>query len=156
MALGAVLATSLFPGQAVGLIGELGAGKTVLIKGLCSALGIREAEVHSPTYTLVHHYLGGSLEVFHADLFRLNGEAECNELELLPPPEHAIAVLEWIDRIGPGLEKRVDFIITLAILDETEREVRLWSRSELPGPLRTFLSEQGDHIGARARTRLAG
>src|ERR1043166_2837659 len=57
-------------GWVIGLSGELGAGKTQLVKGLARGLGI-VARVHSPTFTLVNEYGGGRLRLFHLDLYRL-------------------------------------------------------------------------------------
>jgi len=58
------------PGLVIGLSGDLGAGKTQLVKGIARGLGIT-AQVHSPTFTLVNEYGGGRLRLFHLDLYRL-------------------------------------------------------------------------------------
>ena len=70
---------SCAPGDAIALIGELGAGKTTFTTGLVTALGGGDA--HSPTFSLVHQY-PGRLIVWHADLYRLEREAELIELGL--------------------------------------------------------------------------
>ena len=62
-------------GWVIGLSGDLGAGKTQLVKGLARGLGIA-ARVHSPTFTLVNEYGGGRLRLFHLDLYRLETRAQ--------------------------------------------------------------------------------
>lgn len=74
-ALGAQLAERLSPGDVVVLSGEVGAGKTTLIRGACRALGI-EGPITSPTFTIGHRYQGGRLPVSHLDLYRLQGLAD--------------------------------------------------------------------------------
>ena len=71
-ALGAELAERLGPGDVVVVSGEVGAGKTTLIRGACRALGV-ESPVTSPTFTIGHRYEGGRLPVAHLDLYRLEG-----------------------------------------------------------------------------------
>lgn len=74
-ALGASIATLLTPGDVVHLRGELGSGKTTLVRGACRALGV-EAAVTSPTFAIAHRYRGaGSVVVGHIDLYRLDGLA---------------------------------------------------------------------------------
>src|SRR6478609_5174466 len=70
-ALGAELAERLEPGDVVVVSGEVGAGKTTLIRGACRALGI-EGPVTSPTFTIGQRYEGGRLPIAHLDLYRLN------------------------------------------------------------------------------------
>lgn len=99
-AIGARLAGALRGGDAIALVGELGAGKTTLVAGLVAALGGGDA--HSPTFSLVHEYLGGSLIVWHVDLYRVERAAELRELgldELIGDPR-GIVVVEWADRFG--------------------------------------------------------
>ncbi len=69
-ALGARVAASLRPGDVVVVSGEVGAGKTTLIRGACRALGVSEP-VTSPTFTIGQRYLGGRLPISHLDLYRL-------------------------------------------------------------------------------------
>jgi len=85
-------------GLVIGLSGELGAGKTQLVKGLARGLGIA-ARVHSPTFTLVNEYSGGRLRLSHLDLYRLEsreqiigaGLEECLQSD-------GVAVIEWAER----------------------------------------------------------
>jgi tRNA threonylcarbamoyladenosine biosynthesis protein TsaE len=99
-ALGARLATLVRGGDAIALVGELGAGKTTFVHGLVHALGAGDA--HSPTFSLVHEYTGGRLVVWHADLYRIARAAELPELgldEVIGDPR-GIVVVEWADRFA--------------------------------------------------------
>jgi tRNA threonylcarbamoyladenosine biosynthesis protein TsaE len=82
-------------GQVIALSGEMGAGKTQLVKGLARGLGIA-ARVHSPTFTLLNIYRGGRLPLFHLDLFRLKTREEITAagLEEYFQPD-GVAVIEW-------------------------------------------------------------
>ncbi len=81
------------------LSGELGAGKTQLVKGIARGLGIT-ARVHSPTFTLVNEYAGGRLRLFHLDLYRLETPEQILSagLEEFLQPD-GVAVMEWAERI---------------------------------------------------------
>ncbi len=103
MALGEAWAREAFAGLVIGLTGELGAGKTHLVKGLARGLGVT-ARVTSPSFTLVHEYRDGRLPLFHLDLFRLETPAQVLaaglEEYLLDP--HGVTVVEWVERwLGP-------------------------------------------------------
>jgi len=86
-------------GWVIALSGELGAGKTQLVKGLARGLGI-PARVHSPTFTLVNEYAGGRLRLFHLDLYRLETHEQILSagLEEFLVPE-GVTVMEWAERI---------------------------------------------------------
>lgn len=75
-AFGEQLAKQLEPGDVVALHGDLGAGKTQLVKGACAALGIDPAAVSSPTFTIINEYHGGRLPVYHVDAYRVEDPAE--------------------------------------------------------------------------------
>jgi len=85
-------------GLVIGLCGDLGAGKTQLVKGLARGLGIT-ARVHSPTFALVNIYAGGRLALFHLDLYRLETRDQilaAGLAEYLEPP--GVTVIEWAER----------------------------------------------------------
>jgi tRNA threonylcarbamoyladenosine biosynthesis protein TsaE len=112
-ALGARVAARLQPGDVVVVSGDLGAGKTTLIRGACRALGIEEP-VTSPTFTIGQRYRGGRLPVSHLDLYRLES-LEGEDPALLDDYLGAdgVAFIEWpavgSDRLGrPALEIRLD------------------------------------------------
>jgi tRNA threonylcarbamoyladenosine biosynthesis protein TsaE len=99
-AAGARLAAALRGGDAIALVGELGAGKTVFVSGLVAALGGGDA--HSPTFALVHEYDRGRLIVWHADLYRIERAAELRELgldEAIGDPR-GVVIVEWADRFA--------------------------------------------------------
>jgi tRNA threonylcarbamoyladenosine biosynthesis protein TsaE len=103
-AIGAELAEGLAPGDVVLVSGELGAGKTTLIRGACRALGV-EGPVTSPTFTIGQRYRGRH-PVSHLDLFRLaslEGEDPGLVDDYLTPD--AIAFIEWPDAAEPSLER---------------------------------------------------
>lgn len=100
--LGEQIGAQLAGGEIILLDGPLGAGKTVLVKGLASALGIDPNEVTSPSFTLVNLY-AGRLPLFHIDLYRLDegaSAAHAVDLEDLLSNERAIIVMEWAHRLG--------------------------------------------------------
>lgn len=105
-ALGARLAGRLEPGDVVVVSGEVGAGKTTLIRGACRALGV-EGPITSPTFTIGQRYEGARLPVSHLDLYRLEGlENEDPALleDYLAP--NAIAFVEWPALAEPQLAGR--------------------------------------------------
>jgi tRNA threonylcarbamoyladenosine biosynthesis protein TsaE len=111
-ALGARIAERLRPGDLVLLSGDLGAGKTTLIRGACRALGVTEP-VTSPTFTIGQRYGGGRLPVSHLDLYRLadlEGEDPALLEDYLGPD--GVAFVEWpdagSDRLGrPAVQVRL-------------------------------------------------
>jgi tRNA threonylcarbamoyladenosine biosynthesis protein TsaE len=89
-------------GEILLLSGPLGAGKTILVKGICAALGIDEEEVTSPSFTLVNPY-AGRLQLYHIDLYRLDegaSAAHAVDLDELLADERAVIVIEWAERMG--------------------------------------------------------
>jgi tRNA threonylcarbamoyladenosine biosynthesis protein TsaE len=100
----AALAPLLRRGDTLLLEGPVGAGKTAFARALIGALqaaaGIPPEEVPSPSFTLVQTYAAGPLEIWHADLYRLSGPDECEELGLTEAFETAIVLVEWPDRLG--------------------------------------------------------
>lgn len=93
----------LLGGEILLLQGPLGAGKTILVKGICAALGINEDEVTSPSFTLVNPY-EGRLRLYHLDLYRLDegaSAAHAVDLDELLSDERSVIVIEWAERMGP-------------------------------------------------------
>ncbi|HEX8525686.1 tRNA (adenosine(37)-N6)-threonylcarbamoyltransferase complex ATPase subunit type 1 TsaE [Allosphingosinicella sp.] len=103
-ALGARLAAVLRPGDVVGLYGTLGAGKTTLARGILRGLGF-EGDVASPTFPIVLAYEPPDvrLPVWHVDLYRIEDEAEIEELGLDEAGSHAALLIEWPERLGAGV-----------------------------------------------------
>lgn len=86
-------------GWVIALSGDLGAGKTHLVKGIAQGLGIT-TRVHSPTFSLINQYRGGRLPLYHLDLYRLNSAAEVigAGLDLYLCEPDGVAVVEWAER----------------------------------------------------------
>jgi tRNA threonylcarbamoyladenosine biosynthesis protein TsaE len=124
-ALGAELAARLGPGDVVVVSGEVGAGKTTLIRGACRALGVEEP-ITSPTFTIGHRYEGGRLPVSHLDLYRL-GDLEGEEPALLDDylSPDAVAFVEWPAVAEPQLADRRVVPVRLAHAGGDSREVDL-------------------------------
>jgi len=113
--LGAALASLLGPGDTVLLRGELGAGKSALARAVIgAALDDPEAEIPSPSYTLINIYETARGPVWHADLYRLTGAAEeLEELGLDDALGVALVLVEWPERLGPALPaRRLDIALT--------------------------------------------
>ena len=124
--LGAEIARGLAPPAAVLLIGNLGAGKTTLAKGIVSGLGAAPAEeVSSPTFTLVHEYGEGAARVYHVDLYRLDDERDVATLgldEIFEKP--AVVLVEWGERF-PGLMPARRLEVHIAHTGDAAREIRI-------------------------------
>ena len=100
--LGVRLGQSLSGGEILLLNGSLGAGKTVLVKGIAHALEVDEDDVSSPSFTLVNPYQGRLL-LYHIDLYRLDegaSAAHAVDLDELLSDERAVIIIEWADRMG--------------------------------------------------------
>jgi tRNA threonylcarbamoyladenosine biosynthesis protein TsaE len=124
-ALGTRLAAQLEPGDVVVISGEVGAGKTTLIRGACRALGI-EGPITSPTFTIGHRYVGGRLPVSHLDLYRLeglDGEEPALLDDYLDPG--AVAFIEWPAVAEPRLAGRRIVPVRLTHAGGDSREVEL-------------------------------
>jgi tRNA threonylcarbamoyladenosine biosynthesis protein TsaE len=98
-AFGESLAAGLTGGEVFAFYGVLGAGKTQLVKGLARGLGYR-GDVTSPTFALVHEYIGGRLPIYHLDLYRMADEKEAARIGVEDYlPGDGVTVIEWPERI---------------------------------------------------------
>ena len=124
MAFAQQLAMDLQPGTVLGLVGDLGAGKTHFVKGLARGLG-SDATISSPTFTLVHEYESGSCPLYHFDFYRVDQLEEIVAIgweEYLD--ETGIIVVEWADRF-PELMPQETQWWQIEILDENTRRIKL-------------------------------
>ena len=121
--LGAAIAASVRPGDAVCLFGPLGAGKSTLARGLIRALTSPGEEVPSPTFTLVQTYDGPDFSIAHFDLYRLTDPSEVDELGLDEALDEGCAVIEWPERLEGRLPPtRLDVVLAP---DDEARTARL-------------------------------
>ena len=120
--LGAALASQLQAGDLVAVRGELGAGKTVLIRGACRALDVR-SRVTSPTFTIGHRY-SGSPDVAHLDLYRFESMSTAEWADIEPLLDGAITFVEWPD-VGLGFLPPARVAVTLSHVDEEHRHMEL-------------------------------
>lgn len=123
-AAGALLAACLQPGDMVGLVGDLGAGKTLFTQGVAVGLGLGpDVRVTSPTFTLINEYRGGRLTIYHADLYRLERESELDDIGLdeICRRGDGVVLVEWSDRL-PALP-RDHLLVSIAVAGPEERRV---------------------------------
>ena len=123
-ALGRALGRVVSPGDVVALHGELGSGKTQLVKGLVEGVGAADAaSVISPTFVLLQPYEGGSVSVFHVDAYRLSGVEEFYELGAWSLFSEGVTVIEWAERVARALPaERLEVELSHTSL-ESQREL---------------------------------
>lgn len=103
--------------------GDVGAGKTTLVKEYCKLIGVRE-NVNSPTYTLINQYKCNNKIVVHIDLYRVNNLIEINELGLFDYLENNLVIIEWPEIIL----NQIDFnytLITIKFIDKSHRKLSI-------------------------------
>lgn len=128
-ALGRRIAARLRPGDTVTLAGALGAGKTVLARGLIRHF-LPGEDVPSPTFTLVQTY-DGALPIWHVDLYRVKSAGELRELGLEEALERGVLLVEWPDRMGAALPTdRLDVVFE-GDDEGTDRDVKIIARGRL-------------------------
>ena len=116
-------AEGLVGGEIFALHGVLGAGKTQLAKGLARGLGF-QGDVTSPTFTIVHEYIGGRLPIYHIDLYRIKSEKEAIDIGLEEYlPSDGVTIVEWPERIASILPPDTRHW-ELEVVSLTERVIR--------------------------------
>jgi tRNA threonylcarbamoyladenosine biosynthesis protein TsaE len=129
IALGRSLVELLAPPKLVLLRGDLGAGKTTLVKGIASGFhAASEEDVTSPTFTLIHEYRAPAVNLFHLDLYRID---TARQLETLGIDDlisaNSVLLVEWGEKFA-RFERERDVEIVLERLGENDREIRINSR----------------------------
>ncbi|MCP4448575.1 MAG: tRNA (adenosine(37)-N6)-threonylcarbamoyltransferase complex ATPase subunit type 1 TsaE [Myxococcales bacterium] len=118
---GRSLAAILRAGDVIGLIGDLGAGKTLLTQGVAAGLGVPESvRVTSPTFSLINEYAGGRLPMVHVDLYRIEAEAELEHIgfeEILD--NSGVSSVEWCEKFPVLPEDHL--MVTIGIAGEGSR-----------------------------------
>jgi tRNA threonylcarbamoyladenosine biosynthesis protein TsaE len=119
-AVGARLAAKLNPGDVVTVAGELGTGKTTLVRGACHALGV-EGAITSPTFTIGHRYRG-RVDVSHLDLYRFAGVSPAEWGDLEPYFDGAVCFVEWPEA-GEGVLPPARFRLSLEHAGDDRRRI---------------------------------
>jgi tRNA threonylcarbamoyladenosine biosynthesis protein TsaE len=127
VALGRTLVELLTPPKLVLLRGDLGAGKTTLVKGIASAFNAAaEEDVTSPTFTLIHEYRGPSANIFHIDLYRIDTQRELDTLALDDlRSDDSILLIEWGEKFARFVRER-DVEIAIKPAGDTAREIAIF------------------------------
>ena len=129
IALGRSLSDLLTPPKLVLLRGDLGAGKTTLVKGIAEGFqAASQEEVTSPTFTLIHEYRGPRASLFHIDLYRIDTQRELETLALDDLiSSDSILLIEWGEKFS-RFERERDVEIALDKIADQERKIRVISR----------------------------
>ena len=132
--LGKKIGRNLHGGEIICLVGNLGTGKTHLIKGIAIGLGEDESgQVNSPTFALVNEYTGPDirLDVYHIDAYRLDSLAEFEMLGFDDMCyERSVVLIEWADKVEPVLRDLNCIEAKLTHVSETERKIELHNITE--------------------------
>jgi len=126
IALGRKLVDRLSPPKIVLLRGDLGAGKTTLVKGIAAGFhAAAEEDVTSPTFTLIHEYHGPSAKLYHIDLYRVDTARQLETLGLDDLiADNSVLLIEWGEKF-PRFERERDVEIALERVGENDRCIRL-------------------------------
>lgn len=126
IAIGRELASLLAPPNIVVLRGDLGAGKTTLVKGIAEGFqAAKEEDVTSPTFTLIHEYRGPSARLYHIDLYRIDTPRELDTLALDDlMAENSVLLIEWGEKF-PRFQRERDFEIAIERISENERKIQV-------------------------------
>jgi tRNA threonylcarbamoyladenosine biosynthesis protein TsaE len=114
----------LRPGDVVGLYGELGSGKTTMVKGIAKALGIEERDIISASFTIIAEY-DTTPPFSHIDLYRIEKDAELDEVGLWNQIEgEGISVIEWAEKAERGLPEGA-IRVRLTTISDNMREITI-------------------------------
>ena len=123
---GRELASLLAPPKIVVLRGDLGAGKTTLVKGIAEGFNAAsQDDVTSPTFTLIHEYRGPSATLYHIDLYRIDTQRELETLGLDDlMTDNSVLLIEWGEKF-PRFERERDLEIALERVSENQRKIKV-------------------------------
>ena len=125
--LGRMLAPLVVPGDVVGLVGTLGAGKTRLSRAIAEALGVDPGVIASPTFVLIHEYESLTLPVYHFDAYRLESPEAFDALGAADywTEEEGLCLIEWADLVQDRLPSHAWWVTITLGADPTERSVSI-------------------------------
>lgn len=132
--LGRTLGRRCEGGELILLDGELGLGKTVLARGIAAGLGIEPETVSSPSFTLIQEYTGGRVDMFHVDLYRIDGPEQMATLgveEVLDSGR--VVVVEWGEKL-PAYLRRAAVVVRLHDAGEGSRRIEVLPADPPPRP----------------------
>jgi tRNA threonylcarbamoyladenosine biosynthesis protein TsaE len=137
IAIGRELASRLVPPKLVLLRGELGAGKTTLVKGIAEAFGAAsQDEVTSPTFTLIHEYRSPTVNLYHIDLYRVDTQRELETLGIDDLfDSNSVLLIEWGEKFERFLRDR-DLEIALERTGQSDRRITVLSAHGIGSPRR--------------------
>ena len=126
IALGRELASQLAPPKLVVLRGDLGAGKTTLVKGIAEGFNAASHDdVTSPTFTLIHEYRGPAATLYHIDLYRIDTPRELETLALDDlTTDNSVLLIEWGEKF-PRFQRERDMEIAIERISENQRNIRI-------------------------------
>lgn len=124
------LAADFLGGEVVAFRGDLGMGKTCFTRGLARGVGY-SGEVTSPTFALINEYLGGRLDVYHFDMYRISSWDELYSSGYFEYLEkNGVVVLEWSENIENALPINTTYV-ELEALDENTRKIKIYTKEEI-------------------------
>lgn len=124
------LASNFSGGEVIAFRGDLGMGKTCFTRGLARGLSY-SGEVTSPTFALINEYLGGRLDIYHFDMYRINSWDELYSSGYFEYLEKCgVVVLEWSENIEGALPQNTTYV-ELEAIDENTRKIKIYTKEEV-------------------------
>jgi tRNA threonylcarbamoyl adenosine modification protein YjeE len=142
IAFGERIGAGITTGDLLSLTGPLGAGKTVLVRGIAAGAGVDRALVRSPTFVLHHVYRGGGATLHHVDLYRLGAGADITFLDFEALLETGAVVVEWAEHAD--LDRFTPMRITVEVTSGENRVITL-SGDAVPARVRAAWAAEADH-----------